>query len=232
MNIPTRKAINEVVPMTFKSLKDPMSGLTHFMGIVLGIAGLILLVYPAAMAGKIWHVVSFAIFGATVILLYTASTLYHWLPLSPKHTALLRKFDHSMIFLLIAGTYTPLCLVPLRGPWGWSMFGSIWGLAILGMGFKFIWFEAPRWLSTAIYVVMGWLVMVPIWPLVHLVPLAGLGWLLAGGLSYTGGSIIYGRKKPDPWPGVFGFHEIFHVFVLLGTLCHFWMMYRFIALLQ
>jgi hemolysin III len=232
MSVSLEETIIEVVQMTFKSLKDPMSGLTHFIGIILGIVGLVLLLYKATVSGDVWHIVSFAIFGATVILLYTASTLYHWLPLSPKHTALLRKFDHSMIFLLIAGTYTPLCLVPLRGPWGWSMFGSIWGLALLGMGFKFIWFQAPRWLSTAIYIFMGWLVVVPIWPLVQIVPLAGLGWLLAGGLFYTVGSIIYGMKKPDPWPEVFGFHEIFHVFVLLGTLSHFWMMYRYIAMLQ
>jgi hemolysin III len=226
------ETISGVNEMFGKSLKDPMSGFTHFIGILLAITGLVLLVHKAAVSGNIWHIVSFAIFGATMILLYTASTLYHWLPLTPQRTALLRKFDHSMIFLLIAGTYTPLCLVPLRGPWGWSMFGSIWGLALLGMGFKFIWFDAPRWLSTAIYIVMGWLVVVPIWPLIQIVPLAGLGWLLAGGLFYTGGSIIYGLKKPNPWPAVFGFHEIFHVLVLLGTFCHFWMMYRFIAVIR
>jgi hemolysin III len=218
--------------MTGKFVKDPLSGLTHCLGIILSIVGLVLLLDHAIKLRNIWSIVSFAIFGTTLILLYTASTFYHWLPLSVKTTAILRKIDHSMIFLLIAGTYTPLCLIPLRGPWGWSMFGCIWGLALLGIGFKFIWFEAPRWLSTTIYTVMGWLVVIAIWPLAHAVPLAGLGWLLIGGLFYTGGSVIYGIKKPNPWPEVFGFHEIFHVLVLLGSCSHFWLMYRFLAALR
>ncbi len=214
--------------MARKTLKDPISGLTHLIGVILSFIGLIVLVYRAAIAGKPWHVVSYAIFGASMILQYTASTIYHWLPLSPKGTAILRKLDHMMIFLLIAGTYTPICLIPLRGPWGWSLFGSIWGLALAGFSFKLFWLEAPRWLSTVIYTVMGWLVVIAAWPLIQVLPLAGFGWLLAGGLFYTVGALIYGIKKPDPWPEVFGFHEIFHVFVLLGSFCHFWMMYRYI----
>lgn len=214
--------------MANKTLKDPISGLTHLIGVVLSFIGLILMVYRAAVAGKPWQVVSFAIFGASMILLYTSSTLYHWLPLSPQGTKILRKLDHIMIFILIAGTYTPVCLVPLRGPWGWSLFGSIWGLALAGLFLKLFWLEAPRWLSTVIYAVMGWLVVIAVWPLIQVLPSAGFGWLLAGGLFYTGGAVIYGIKKPDPWPGVFGFHEIFHIFVLLGSYCHFWLMYRHI----
>ncbi|HYH01526.1 MAG TPA: hemolysin III family protein [Bacillota bacterium] len=212
--------------MRLQSFKDPLSGLSHFIGIILSIAGLILLVTKVSI-GKPWHLFAFSIFGASMILLYTASTLYHWLPLSPKGTAFLRKLDHSMIFLLIAGTYTPICLIPLRGAWGWSLFGAIWGLALFGIGYKSIWFTAPRWLSTAIYIVMGWLVIIAIWPLVHIVPWPGLAWLLTGGLFYTTGAVIYGIKKPNPWPEVFGFHEIFHLFVLMGTISHFWMVYRY-----
>jgi hemolysin III len=218
--------IGEKMPV--KTLKDPISGLTHLIGVILSFVGLILMVYEAAVAGKPWHVVSFAIFGASMILQYTASTIYHWLPLSPKGTKILRKLDHIMIFILIAGTYTPICLVPLRGAWGWSLFGSIWGLALAGLFLKLFWLEAPRWLSTLIYGIMGWLVIVAIWPLVQVLSLAGLMWLAAGGFFYTVGAVIYGIKKPDPWPGVFGFHEIFHVFVLFGSFCHFWLMYRFI----
>lgn len=214
--------------MSTKGLKDPISGLTHLIGVVLSFAGLILMVYEAAVAGKTWQVVSFAIFGASMILQYTASTIYHWLPLSPKGTKILRKLDHMMIFILIAGTYTPICLIPLRGPWGWSLFGSIWGLALAGFSFKLLWLEAPRWLSTFIYGIMGWLVMVAVWPLIHVLSFAGLMWLVAGGFFYTVGALIYGVKRPDPRPGVFGFHEIFHVFVLFGSFCHFWLMYRFI----
>lgn len=217
--------------MTGKSLRDPISGLTHLIGIILSFIGLVLMVYQAAVAGKPWHVVSYAIFGATMILMYTASTLYHWLPLSPKGIEILRKFDHIMIFILIAGTYTPICLVPLRGPWGWSLFGSIWGLAVAGLCFKIFWLQAPRWLSTAIYTAMGWLVIIAVWPLIKVISLDGFGWLLAGGLFYTVGALIYGIKRPNPWPEVFGFHEIFHVFVLFGSFCHFWLMYRYILFL-
>ncbi len=217
--------------MSSSSLKDPISGLTHLIGVILSVIGLILLVYRAAVAGKPWHVVTFAIFGASMILLYTASTLYHWLPLSEAGTRILRKLDHVMIFILIAGTYTPICLVPLRGPWGWSLFGCIWGLALSGIGFKLIWFKAPRWVSTALYMAMGWLVIVAVWPLVQVLRVGGLLWLLAGGLFYTVGAVIYGLKKPDPWPGVFGFHEIFHLFVLLGSFCHFWLMFGYIAVI-
>ncbi|HEY8463010.1 MAG TPA: hemolysin III family protein [Bacillota bacterium] len=217
--------------MIIKTLKDPLSGLTHFAGLLLSIAGLVLLLTNPAVSGKPWHLVALTIFGTSLILLYTASTLYHWLQLSSQATGRLRKLDHSMIFLLIAGTYTPLCLIPLRGAWGWSLFGSVWGLALIGICFKSIWFEAPRWLSTMIYTIMGWLVVIAICPLKQLVPEAGLGWLLAGGLSYTTGAIIYGVKKPNPWPNVFGFHELFHLFVLLGSICHFWMIYWYIAVI-
>ncbi|TCL74279.1 hemolysin III [Hydrogenispora ethanolica] len=214
-----------------KTLKDPLSGLIHCIGTILSVAGLVLLVERGMALDSAWRVASFAIFGVSLILLYTASTLYHWLPLSERGTKLLRKFDHVMIFVLIAGTYTPLCLVALRGPWGWSLFGCVWGLALLGMGFKIIWFNTYRWLSTAIYIGMGWLAVVAVWPLVQRVPLAGLGWMLAGGVFYTVGAVIYGLKRPDPWPKVFGFHEIFHIFVLLGSISHFWLIYHYIALL-
>ena len=224
---PNRHRI-EGIWMSHSRLKDPLSGLTHLIGVILSFIGLVLMVYRAAVSGKPWHVVSYAIFGVSMILLYTASTLYHWLPLSPKGTKILRKLDHIMIFFLIAGTYTPICLIPLRGPWGWSIFGSIWGLALAGLFLKLFWLEAPRWFSTVIYIAMGWLVIIAIWPLVQVLPLPGLGWLLAGGLFYSVGAIIYGIKKPSPWPGVFGFHEIFHVFVLLGSYSHFWLMFRYI----
>ncbi len=218
--------------MAKKTLKDPLSGLTHCIGVVLSIVGLVLLVYRGAAAGNAWQVVAFAIFGASMILLYTASTLYHWLPLSQKGTTILRKFDHGLIFFLIAGTYTPICLLPLRGPWGWSLFGCIWGLALVGIVTKIFWLNAPRWLSTVVYIAMGWLVAIATQPLLQTVPLGGVGWLLAGGLFYTVGAVIYGLKRPNPFPDVFGFHEIFHLFVLLGSFCHFWMMYQYITLIK
>jgi len=212
-----------------EKLRDPVSGLTHFIGAILSVVGLILLIYKSVDPVKPWHLVTFSVFGAGLILLYTSSTLYHWLPFSEKGIQRMRRLDHMMIFILIAATYTPICLIPMRGPWGWSLFGSVWGLATLGILLKFFWLQAPRWFSTMIYILMGWLVVVGIWPLIQALKLGGFMWVLIGGLFYTVGAIIYALKKPDPWPNIFGFHEIFHIFVMLGSFSHFWVMYRYVA---
>jgi len=212
-----------------EKLRDPVSGLTHFIGAILAIVGLILLIYKSVDPVRPWHLVTFSVFGTGLILLYTTSTLYHWLPFSEKGIQRMRRLDHMMIFILIAATYTPICLIPMRGPWGWSLFGSIWGLATLGILLKFFWLQAPRWFSTMIYILMGWLVVVGIWPLIQALKLGGFMWVLIGGLFYTVGAIIYALKKPDPWPNIFGFHEIFHIFVMLGSFSHFWVMYRYVT---
>lgn len=208
-------------------LNDPISGLTHFIGALLSIAGLVLLVVFAAIRGTAWHVVSFSIFGASLILLYSASTLYHWLPLKPENREILRKIDHMMIYVLIAGTYTPICLVPIRGAWGWSLFGSIWGLAVLGIIMKVFWMNAPRWLYTSFYVLMGWLAAIAFYPLVQAISWRGVFWLVAGGVLYSIGALIYGLKKPSFTPS-FGFHELFHLFVMAGSISHFILMWRFV----
>ena len=215
----------------FGKLREPISGLTHGVGVLLSIVGLVLLVYHATVYSTVWHIISFSIFGASLILLYTASTLYHLLPLSEKGVALLRRIDHMMIYVLIAGTYTPVCLVVLRGAWGWSLLVSVWLVAIVGICMKIFWFNAPRWLSTLFYTLMGWLVVVASWPLIQSIPLGGLGWLAAGGLLYTIGALIYGFKWPNFNFKWFGFHEIFHLFVLGGSFSHFWMMYRYVLYL-
>lgn len=202
-------------------LKEPASALTHLAGALLAVVGTIVLVYQGVMYGTVWHVVSFAVFGASLILLYTASTLYHALDVSPKANLALRRVDHTMIFLLIAGTYTPFCLLPLRGAWGWSLFGAIWGCAAVGMVVKNFWMSAPRWLYTGFYVLMGWLVIVAIYPLAQRVLPVSLIWLIFGGLSYTVGAVLYATKWPNPWPGKFGFHEIWHLFVMGGSIAHF-----------
>lgn len=210
------------------SLRDPISGLTHCIGAALAVLGTVLLIMRSVSPAMPWHIVTFSIFGGGMILLYTASTLYHWLPLSEKGIRFMRRVDHSMIFFYIAATYTPICLIPLRGPWGWSIFGVIWGLAILGIGMKVFWLHAPRWFSTAIYLAMGWLVMVGIYPLFQSLPGAALAWLVGGGLVYSIGAVVYALKWPDPFPNVMGFHEIFHLFVIGGSFCHFVVMYWFI----
>jgi hemolysin III len=208
-------------------LRDPVNGLTHLAGALLSVAALVVLIYVASQQGTPWHIVSFAVFGASLILLYTASTLYHLLPLGEKGVRTLKRVDHMMIYVLIAGTYTPICLVALRGVWGWSIFAGIWTLAVLGVIMKIFWLNAPRWLSTLFYLVMGWLVVIAIPPLLKSIPPQGIFWLAAGGILYTVGAAIYGLKKPNFIRG-FGFHEIFHLFVIGGSLNHFWLMYRYI----
>ncbi|MBZ4688437.1 MAG: hemolysin [Clostridia bacterium] len=217
--------------MLIAKMKDPVSALTHLLGIVLAIIGLVILLYFAAVKATVWHIVSFAVFGSSMILLYTASTLYHSLKLSEKGTKILRKVDHMMIYVLIAGTYTPVTLIPLRGAWGWSLFGSIWAIAVAGILLKVFWFDAPRWFSTLFYTVMGWLVVIAFYPLMQTVPPAGISWLVAGGTLYTIGAVIYGTKWPKITSQVFGFHEIFHLFVLGGSFCHFWFMIKYVLYL-
>lgn len=214
--------------MSFYCLRDPMSGLTHCIGALLAVFGTILLILRSVSPVLPWHVVSFSVFGGAMILLYTASTLYHWLPLSEKGTRVLRRVDHSMIFFYIAATYTPICLIPLRGGWGWSLFGVVWGLAAAGIVLKIFWINAPRWLSTGLFLGMGWMVLVGVYPLVLNLSTGALLWLTSGGLLYSVGAVIYALKRPDPWPVFFGFHEIFHVFVMAGSFCHFMVMYRYI----
>jgi len=209
-------------------LRDPVSGLTHCIAAVLAVLGTVLLIMRSVDPVMPWHIVTFSIFGGGMVLLYTASTLYHWLPLSERGIRCLRRIDHSMIFFYIAATYTPICLIPLRGPWGWSMFGVIWGLALAGIVLKVFWLHAPRWFSTAIYLAMGWLVLVGIYPLVQNLDATALAWLVAGGLVYSIGAVIYAVKWPDPLPKYFGFHEIFHLFVIGGSACHFVVMYWYV----
>jgi hemolysin III len=220
---------NRGIKSFVQTLRDPVSGLTHFIGAVLAVFGLAALIIKASSPLKPWHLSTFCVFGIGMILLYTASTLYHWLPLSKEGTARLRKVDHMMIFVLIAATYTPFCLVPLRGAWGWSIFGTVWAVAIMGIVFKIFWIHAPRWLSALMYVCMGWIAVVGIVPLVRTLQTGALFWLFMGGILYTIGGLIYAIKRPNPLPRIFGFHEIFHIFVMLGTCAHFWTIYRYVS---
>tara|TARA_Y100001954_G_scaffold239644_1_gene317580 strand:+ start:9635 stop:10252 length:618 start_codon:yes stop_codon:yes gene_type:complete len=205
-----------------------MSGLTHCIGALLAVLGTVLLILRSVNPAMPWHIVTFSIFGGGMILLYTASTLYHWLPVSEKWVRFLRRVDHSMIFFYIAATYTPICLITLRGPWGWSLFGVIWGLAIGGIFMKIFWLSAPRWFSTLVYLAMGWLALVGIYPLVQSLPWEALFWLAGGGIVYSIGAVVYAIKWPDPFPERFGFHEIFHLFVIGGSACHFALMYWYV----
>ncbi len=209
-------------------IKDPVSALTHMVGVIAAIPITVMLIYLAVKNATIWHVVSFSIFGAALFLLYSASTIYHMLPISEKATRILRRIDHMMIFVLIAGTYTPVCLVPLRGVWGYTILSLVWGVALFGIILKAVWIDAPRGLTASIYVGMGWLIIVAFVPLVNSIPLAGIIMLVLGGVTYSLGAAIYAFKWPKFNFKWFGFHEVFHLFVLGGSAFHIIFMFRYV----
>jgi hemolysin III len=215
-------------------IKEPFSALSHAVGIGLAIAALVLLVVWGSLYGTVGHIVGFAIFGAGAILLYTASTLYHWLPLRKRGEMIWQRLDHSAIFIMIAGSYTPICLVVLQPAWGMVLLSVVWLLATLGI--VLCWLPSRkrfhRWWSSTIYLGMGWLSLVAIYPLFKALPGGAFAWLVGGGVSYSIGAVIYGMKWPNPIPKVFGFHEIFHLFVLLGSFCHFWMLFYYVVELR
>ncbi len=201
-------------------LRNPISGLTHFIGAGAAAVGIVHLLLRSHDA---WHLAAFLVYGATLLALYVSSTLYHWLPLGPAGVSRLRRVDHLMIFTFIAGTYTPVALLALSGVLRWTLLGLIWGLAVAGWVVKLVWMHAPRPVYVGIYVGMGWVALFFSIPLVQAMTSAQLAWLLAGGTLYTAGAVCYTRKSPDPFPGVFGFHEIWHLFVMAGSLAHFFM---------
>ena len=208
-------------------VKDPISALTHFIGFLAVIPVFICLL---DLADTKLQQISFIVFGFSLLLLYGASTIYHTLKVSADKTALLRRIDHMMIFVLIAGTYTPVCLVPLAGKWGTILLSAIWTIAVAGVFMKIFWMGAPRWLSTMIYVVMGWLSITAFVPLLKAVGWGGFGMLLGGGIAYTVGALIYALKKPNlAILKSFGFHEIFHVFVMIGSAFHIAFMFLYVV---
>ena len=210
-----------------RRLREPINGLSHLAGGLLASVGLVVLL--ATSGGRADRLVAFSIFGLSLIALYTASALYHLLPLSPAGIARLRRVDHMMIFVLIAGTYTPFCLLALEGGWRVGLLCLIWSLALCGILLKLFWMDAPRWFSVILYLGMGWVAVIASPALLRAVPASGMAWVLGGGLVYSAGALIYGLKRPNLVPGVFGFHELWHLFVVAGSACHFWAVLRYIA---
>jgi hemolysin III len=203
-------------------IREPFNALSHLAGAVLSFIALLAMVIKAAYAdAPPLHIASVIIFGISLICLYSASAIYHTAIAAPRLIAFLRKLDHSMIFALIAGSYAPFCLIALEGPLGWSLFGIVAAIGLSGIFFKMVWFHSPRWLSTALYIAMGWIIIFAVVPLADSLPINGLILLVAGGLLYTIGGIIYGLKPDLLSFKQLGFHEIFHIFILLGSLCHF-----------
>lgn len=211
--------------------KEPMNALTHFIGIILSVIGTIVLLHKSIKINEALYVLAFGIYGLSAIMLYTASTVYHTVRSTPEIEEVLRKIDHTMVFVLIAGTYTPICLLMLNatsgGRRGLLLLVGVWIIVILGMLFKFFFLNAPRWLYTMLYLAAGWLALLIIVPLYHTLTTTGFICLFLGGVFYTLGAVIYGLKNPKIGNELFGFHEIFHIFVLLGSITHFIMMLTF-----
>lgn len=216
--------------MMFK-IKDPGSAITHFIAMLLTLTAATPLLVKAAHTPGNTHIVALTIFIISMVLLYAASTVYHTLDISPKVNQILRKVDHMMIFILIAGTYTPVCVVVLGDRTGWMLLALVWSIAAVGMLINALWITCPKWFSSLIYIAMGWVCVLAFGKIVAALPPSAFGWLLAGGIIYTIGGVIYALKLPifNSRHKNFGSHEIFHLFVMGGSLCHYIMMYAFVA---
>lgn len=219
--------------MKISKIKDPGSAITHFIGMLMAIFAATPLIIKAAREPDTIHVISLSIFMISMILLYGASTTYHTFNLSKKTNLVLKKIDHMMIFVLIAGTYTPICLIVLHGKTGYLLLSLVWGIAIVGIAFKALWVTCPRWISSVLYIAMGWVCVLAFTQILNTLPKAAFWWLLAGGIIYTVGGIIYALKLPifNLRHKYFGSHEIFHLFVIGGSLCHFVLMFKYVAVM-
>ena len=198
----------------YSPIEEKINIISHAIGFILSIVALVLLVTHANLHGDVWHIVSFSIFGASLMMLYAASTFYHCAK-KPELRNRLKIMDHASIYVLIAGTYTPFTLVTLKGATGWVIFGISWGLALTGIILKLFFTGKYGLISTIMYILMGWVIVFAIKPLIHNLPLEGLFWLFAGGISYTVGAILYSIEK------IKFNHAIFHLFVIIGSFCHF-----------
>ena len=213
------------------TIREPGSAFTHFAAMLLAAFAATPLLTKAARYASRESLIALSVFCISLILLYGASATYHSLNLSGRPLRIFRKIDHMMIFVLIAGSYTPICLVVLGGKIGYTLLAVIWGLALFGMILKACWITCPKWFSSVVYIAMGWACVAVFKPLLNALPTAAFAWLLAGGIIYTIGGIIYALKLPlfNAKHEFFGSHEIFHLFVMAGSFCHFVFMYCYVA---
>jgi hemolysin III len=221
--------------MTVKKVKakDPGSAITHFIGTLMAVFAATPLLIKAAQQPSPIHLLSLGVFILSMILLYVASTVYHTFGQTLKVHLRLKKFDHMMIYVLIAGTYTPICVIALGGRSGFTLLALIWGIAFMGIVVAGFWVHCPKWFSSVVYIAMGWTCVLAFTQLINSLPTAAFVWLLAGGIIYTVGGVIYALKLPifNNKHKYFGSHEIFHLFVMGGSLCHFILMYQYIAVM-
>lgn len=215
---------------TFIRLKDPGSAITHGIGAILSLLAIYPLLRKAFLGANCEHIISITIFILSMVILYTASTIYHSIDCCKKKETILRKLDHAMIFVLIAGSYTPICRIALTGKTGTILLAFVWGLSILGILFKMFWINYPKYLSSILYIALGWACIFAFVPIIRSLPTPAFLLLLIGGILYTVGGVIYAIKPPIfQITKYFGNHEVFHVFVMLGSLCHFLVVYLFLA---
>lgn len=216
--------------MKTKHIKDPGSAITHFIGMLMAIFAAIPLLIKAAHEPGHLYIIALTIYAASLILLYAASTTYHTIDISEKINTILKKIDHMMISVLIAGTYTPICLLVLDRKTGIPLLLLVWGIAIAGILIKAFWINCPKWFSSLLYIGMGWTCVLAFTQILNSLPPAAFGWLLAGGIIYTIGGVIYALKLPlfNNRHKNFGSHEIFHLFVMGGSACHFIVMYAYL----
>ena len=220
----------EMLYMRKFKIKDPVSAATHFAGFLISIPVMICLILKSVEEALPLHVVAFTVFGISLLLLYGASTIYHTMDVKKETEVKLKRIDHMMIFILIAGTYTPVCMIVLGDKTGWTMLTLVWGIAIVGIIINALWITCPKWFSSLHYIAMGWVCILAITKILSSMPRAGFMWLLAGGIIYTIGGIIYALKLPifNNRHKNFGSHEIFHLFVMAGSACHFIVMYAYL----
>lgn len=213
------------------TIREPGSAITHFIAMMMAVFASVPLLVKAGLDSGTRNFFAMAVFMGSMILLYAASATYHSVDLSGKELKIFKRIDHMMIFVLIAGSYTPVCLIILGGKLGYSLLALVWGIALIGMLIKAFWVTCPKWFSSVIYIAMGWVVVFAFGPLVHSLTTPAFLWLLAGGIIYTIGGIIYALKLPlfNSLHKTFGSHEIFHLFVMGGSVCHFIFMYNYVA---
>ncbi len=213
------------------TIREPGSALTHFIAMLLALCAAVPLLVRAAVHSGVKSLTAMTVFMISMVLLYAASTIYHSVNCSGRILRIFRKMDHMMIFILIAGTYTPVCLLTLPKPSGLMLLVAVWGIALVGIFIKGFWITCPKWFSSVLYIAMGWSCLSVLGQLFSLLPLHAFLWLLAGGLIYTAGGIIYALRLPlfDARHPMFGLHEIFHLFVMAGSLCHFVFMFCYLA---
>ena len=213
------------------TIREPGSALTHFIAMLLALCAAVPLLVRAAVHSGVKSLTAMTVFMISMVLLYAASTIYHSVNCSGRILRIFRKMDHMMIFVLIAGTYTPVCLLTLPKPSGMMLLAAVWGIALVGIFIKGFWITCPKWFSSVLYIAMGWSCLSVLGQLFSLLPLHAFLWLLAGGLIYTAGGIIYALRLPlfDARHPMFGLHEIFHLFVMAGSLCHFVFMFCYLA---